>query len=380
MSLETIARLAGVSRSTVSRVVNDDPRVRPAVRERVLTVISDQDYHPNAAARSLASRKTRIIGLLIPGAVSFIFSDPYFPTMIQGVTDACNANDLNIMLMMDPSDDPATIDRLYRRVIRGRHIDGLVIGTSMIDDPLLARMRDDRFPTVVIGRHPDDPMLSTVDIDNRQAARVAVEHLIGHGHRRIALIGGPREVIAAQNRYDGYHDALAAAGLVPDPALAIDSDFTQAGGAVVMRHLLAAPGGPPDAVFAASDTMAAGAITVLREAGLRIPDDIALIGFDGLERHLRTYPTLSTVAQPITGLARAAVEMLRHQIETPDSAPANHVLPTYLWRRGSCGCSGPAPPDPDANPPAPSSRANLMATPDPSRGEGVSAIEASRGT
>ncbi|MEJ7762765.1 MAG: LacI family DNA-binding transcriptional regulator [Thermomicrobiales bacterium] len=351
MSLETIARLAGVSRSTVSRVVNDDPRVRPAVRERVLTVISEQDFHPNAAARSLASRKTRIIGLLIPGAVSFIFSDPYFPTLIQGVTDACNADDLNVMLMMDPSDDPATIDRLYRRVIRGRHIDGLVIGTSMIDDPLVARMRDDRFPTVVIGRCPDEPMLSWVDIDNREAARSVVEHLIAHGHRRIGLIGGPRSVIAAQNRFDGYHDALSAAGIVGDPDMVVDSDFTQAGGAAAMRHLLAVTAGPPDAVFAASDTMAAGAFTVLAEIGARVPNDIALIGFDGLERHLHTYPTLSTMAQPITGLARAAVAMLRRQIDAPDAPPAHHVLPTFLWRRGSCGCSGPAPPGSIRHPP-----------------------------
>ena len=344
MSLETIARLAGVSRSTVSRVVNDDPRVRAAVRERVRAVISDQDYHPNAAARSLASRKTRIIGLLIPGAVSFVFSDPYFPTLIQGITDACNAADLHVMLMMDPSDDPATIDRLYRRVIRGRHIDGLVIGTSMIDDPLVARMRDDRFPTVVIGRRPDEPMLSSVDIDNREAARLTVEHLIDHGHRRIGLIGGPRVVIAAQNRFDGYHDALAAAGIVADPGLVLDSDFTQSGGSAAMRHLLGAPGGPPSAVFVASDTMAAGAFTTLAEAGARVPDDIALVGFDGLERHLQTHPTLSTLAQPITGLARAAVEMLRRRIDAPEAPPVHHLLPTFLWRRGSCGCSGPAPP------------------------------------
>ncbi len=344
MSLETIARLAGVSRSTVSRVVNDDPRVRPAVRERVLTVITEQDFHPNAAARSLASRKTRIIGLLIPGAVSFVFSDPYFPTLIQGITDACNAADLHVMLMMDPSDDPATIDRLYRRVIRGRHIDGLVIGTSLIDDPLAARMRGDRFPSVVIGRRPGEPAISSVDIDNRAAARLTVEHLIAHGRHRIGLIGGPRAVFASRARYDGYRDALATADIAADPALMIESDFTQAGGVAAMRRLLAAPGGPPDAVFAASDTMAVGAITALADAGVRTPDDIALVGFDGLERHLQTYPTLSTMVQPITGLARAAVEVLRRQIDAPDAPPAHHLLPTFLWRRGSCGCSGPAPP------------------------------------
>ncbi len=337
MRLEEIARLAGVSRSTVSRVVNGDPRVSPAARQRVEAVIRAQNYHPNAAARSLASRRTRILGLLIPHAVGKLFRDPFFPVLIEGVVQACNEADHNVALMMETTEGGATSDRVYQRVIRGRHVDGVIIASSVVEDPIITRLQDDGFPFVLVGRHPQH-QVSFVDVDNRGGAHAAVTHLLGHGRRRIGIITGPRNMIASIDRYAGYVTALQEAGFLPEPALTVASDFTRRGGYQAMQQLLAAPGGPPDGVFVASDAMASGALQALRDANLCVPDDVAIVGFDGLEETLVSRPVLSTVVQPIVEAGREAVLALLELMEYPERAPLQRVLPTHLVVRQSCGC------------------------------------------
>jgi LacI family transcriptional regulator len=335
VNLEEIARIAGVSRSTVSRVVNGDKRVSDDARARVNEIITEYGYQPHAAARSLASRRTRMLGLRIPGEVSFIFSDPYFPEMVQGVVDACNEADYGLMLMMEPENDPTSAERIYQRVIRGRHIDGVILSTSLIGDPFSGRVAADGMPAVMIGRHP---ALPTVDIDNAGAARQAVAHLIDHGFRQIAHIPGPCNIAAANERKTGYEQALTEAGIPVDSSLIEPGDFTELSGYLAMRRFLERPEGRPDAVFGGSDTMAVGALRAIVEAGLSVPGDIAVMGFDGLSVHTRTYPFLSTLQQSIPNLGRTAVELLLKRIADPDG-PAEHVyLGTTLSPRGSCGC------------------------------------------
>jgi LacI family repressor for deo operon, udp, cdd, tsx, nupC, and nupG len=190
-------------------------------------------------------------------------------------------------------------------------------------------------PAVMIGRHPTLP---TVDIDNAAAAREAVAHLIAHGYRQIAHIAGPRNIAAANERASGYEAALTEAGIPVDPSLVEPGDFTDASGYLGMRQLLDRPDGRPDAVFACSDTMAVGALRAIAEAGLDVPDDIAVMGFDGLSTHTRTYPHLSTVAQSIPNLGRNAVNLLLERISDPDGASDHVYLDTHLELRGSCGC------------------------------------------
>ena len=345
MNLEEVARLAGVSRSTVSRVVNGDRRVSAAARSRVEEVIRSHGYHPHAAARSLASRRTRIVGLRIPDAAGAFVGYPYFSTLTQGVTDACNAADHDLLLMLESANDPTTVERRHARVIRGRHLDGLIVGSSIVDDPLVCRLQAERFPAVVVGRFPALPDVSFVDIDNRAAARAAVAHLIEHGCRRIATITGPDHIVHALDRTAGYRDALAEAGLAPDPALIVNGRFDEAGGYTAMRRLLErGPSALPDAVFAASDAMAVGALRALREARLEVPRRLAMIGFDGLASFAASWPTLSTVEQPTSELGREAVSSLFARIERPDGPPSVRWLPTRLLLRGSCGCAaGPRP-------------------------------------
>jgi LacI family transcriptional regulator len=341
MNLEEVARLAGVSRSTVSRVVNGDRRVSESARARVQRVIEEHDYHPNAAARSLASRRARIIGLLIPHAVGQIFRDPFFPVLVQGAIEACNEADYNLTMLMESDGDNIASDRVYTRVVRGRHVDGLVIASSVVEDPIIARLLRDRFPFVLVGRHPRHEV-SFVDVDNRSAAREAVAHLLSHGYERIAMINGPRNMIAAIDRYAGYVTALQEDGRLPDPALTVYSDFTRRGGYRAMKELIAGPlpegAGLPDAVFVASDAMASGALQALRDSGLCVPDDVAVMGFDGLDETLVSRSILSTVVQPTASEGTEAVRALIELLDHPERAPIQRFLPYELVLRRTCGC------------------------------------------
>jgi LacI family transcriptional regulator len=337
MNLEEIARLAGVSRSTVSRVINGDARVSDAARARVQEVIQTHDYHPNAAARSLASRRTGIIGLLIPREIEWIFTDLFFPQVIKSISSACNAADLNLMMLMESSESDEAAQRLFNRIVGGRYLDGIIVVSNVIEEPLVAMLDRHDFPFVLVGRHPSRD-LSWVDVDNRTASRAAVEHLLGHGHRRIGMIGGSPNLIATLDRRDGYHDALLDAGLALDPALDISGNFTEVGGYAAMRRLLTLAGERPTAIFSASDLMAFGAMRAIEEAGLRIPEDIAIIGFDGVARGAKILPSLTTVSQPVAGLGVEAVAVVQQRIELPGQPPMHRYLPTELTIRESCGC------------------------------------------
>ncbi len=208
------------------------------------------------------------------------------------------------MMLMHTSDDEASAQRLYNRVIRGRHLDGIVITSSVVDDPVVMQLQQTDFPFVLIGRHPRYEEISFVDVDNRGAAREAVAHLLCHGYRRIAIIGGMPNMIAAIDRNAGYVTALQEAGLLPDPALSMSGEFTQEG---AYRATMALLPHQPDAIFATSDTMATGALRALRDAGLRVPG-----GYrgDGLRRHAagRTDPT-------------PALEHCRSRSRTSDARP-----------------------------------------------------------
>jgi len=343
MNLEEIARLAGVSRSTVSRVINDDPRVSDHAREAVRAVIAEHNYHPNAAARSLATRRTGILGLLIPREIDWVFSDLFFPLIIKSIAVASHAAEQNLMLLMEASDSGESAERLFSRVIGGRHLDGIIVVSNVVEEPLVELLDRHQFPAILVGRHPIFD-LSFVDVDNRLSARMVVNHLIDHGHTRIGMIGGSTNLIATLDRRDGYHDALFAAGLSIDPALYVGGDFQEMGGYIAMRRLLALPD-RPTAIFSASDVMALGAMRAITEAGLSIPHDIALIGFDGIERGATSAPPLSTIAQPVAELGQQAVSMLLQRIETPAAPPMHRYLPTELRIRESCGCAAPlAPP------------------------------------
>lgn len=330
-TLEEIAKLSGVSRSTVSRVINNDPHVKAATRERVLQVVQELNYHPNMAARSLASSRKSILGLVIPTGVSTLFTDPYFPLLIQGVTTATNARDYSVMLWLaEPEHERRTIDR----VLHNGFVAGMVISSMLLNDPLVETLIEAEFPFVLVGRYPANDQVNYVDVDNRKSAQDIVTHLLRLGHQRIAHISGPQDIISGVDRQEGYLAALRSRGVTADPQLLMEGDFSEAGGALAMQRLLPRQ---PQAVFAASDMMALGAMRVIQASGLRIPDDIAVVGFDDMPFAERNVPPLTTIRQPIHQMGEMAVKTLLDLLEYPDIGPQRLILPTHLVIRESCG-------------------------------------------
>jgi LacI family transcriptional regulator len=332
LTIEHIATLAEVSRSTVSRVLNNHPSVRPTVRERVLQVIREQNYAPQAAARSLASARTDTIGLLIPRSAAVSLRDPFIASMIQSLFEASARQGYFVMLAMLTADmEPG----FYERILRSRHFDGVIMFSTDIDDPILPLLIKDGGPMVLIGRHPYFLNVTSVDVENREGAREAVAHLIRLGHRRIGVINGQLQMEAAQARRDGYKQALLEAGIAIDPELMVEGFYSEAAAHQAMLKLLDLPR-PPTAVFAASDSMAIGALHAVRNRGLGVPDEIALIGYDDLPLAAYATPPLTSVHQPISDMGAHAVRLLVEQIR--GQGPGTSVrLAAHLVVRGSCG-------------------------------------------
>lgn len=332
LTLEEIARLSGSSRSTVSRVINNQPNVKSEVRERILKVVAETGYLPDPAARSLAGHRTSVIGLVVPRAVGALFTDPYIPRLLQGITQACNTNDYTLSLFLLQTIEEEA--KLYPRILRTQLFDGVIIQASQIGDPLIEQMIEHEVPFVMVGRPMDDAHVSFVNADNVTGAYVAVRHLIQLGYKRIATITGPQNTTAGLDRYQGYLDALQARGCKIDDTLIVESDFTEHGAFMAMQKLLPHQ---PDAVFVASDSMALGALRALRQTGRRVPADTAVVGFDDLPTSATSDPPLTTIRQPILRIGAQVVDTLIDILNDGSQPPRHIEMPTELVIRESCG-------------------------------------------
>lgn len=333
LTLEDIGRMAGVSRSTVSRVVNHHPNVKEDVRTRVEEVIRRTGYSPNVAARSLVSGRSGVVGLVIPSRVHALFEDPYFARLIQGISAASNeaGTTLSLFLFQNEAEESA----LYPRVVTSGFLDGLIITATRMADPLLARIAVGEIPIVMIGR-PDVGGVSYVDVDNHGGGMAAARHLCDLGYERIGLVGAPTSTTAGVDRLNGFVEGLAVCGRALHPSLRADGDFSEESGYEAMERILPLR---PDAVFAASDTMAIGALRSIRQAGLSVPEDIALVGFDGLPTSERATPPLTTIRQPVTQTGARAVQLLNDLVGGAVVGPVAEVMPVELVVRESCGAS-----------------------------------------
>jgi LacI family transcriptional regulator len=326
LTLEDIARQSGVSRSTVSRVINNHPHVSDDVRKRVLETIQSTSFYPNLTARALASQRSWMLGLVLPRSVSSFFADPFFPRLTQGIAQACNQFNytLGLFLITIKEDE----EKIFPRVSRKGMLDGILVQSGQYGDQLIERLMGSAIPLV----HKED--VSYIDVDNVNAAYNAVSHLIRLGRRRIGTIAGAANSTVSIDRLEGYRLALIEKGLPVDQSLIVQGDFTEASGYYAMQNLLPAK---PDAVFAAADLMAVGAMRATREASLSIPDDIAFIGFDDLPLAAYSNPPLTTVRQPIYQFGFNAVEILIDLIENNILPARRVILDTELIIRGSCG-------------------------------------------
>ena len=330
-TLEEVASRAGVSRATVSRVVNGSPKVSSDVRRAVEAAVSELGYIPNRAARSLVTRRSGSIGVVITEPTGRLFSDPFFPRLLRGISTALSVRDLQLVLLMPAS--PADTERAAQYLTAG-HVDGALLVSLHGDDPLPDRFAQAGIPFVVGGRPLRTQAASFVDVDNRGGARSAVEHLIASGRRTIATVAGPADMGAGVDRLAGYREALADAGVPTDPSLESTGDFTQEGGAAAMERLLKTRP-DVDAVFAASDLMAAGAMAVLEAAGRRIPQDVAVVGYDDSAVASTTRPKLTSVRQPIEEMGREMARLLIAAVEGTDPIQRRVILATELIRRAS---------------------------------------------
>jgi LacI family transcriptional regulator len=334
LTLVDIAKQTGVSRSTVSRVVNDDPNVNENVRKRIQEVIISTGYQPHPAARSLASQRSWMIGLVLPRSVSNFFIDPYFPRLTQGVAQACNQHNYTLgLFLMETNEDER---RIFPRISHRGLLDGIILQTAQMEDKLTNRLLKSDFPVVVAGRPFKTKGFSYIDVDNVEATQGAVRHLIQLGYQRIGTITGRMNSTAGIDRLEGYRKAIMEQGWEVDEGLIVEGDFSEKSGYTAMQQLLSAK---PDAVFAASDTMAIGAIRAVQESGLQVPEDIAFVGFDDLPVASQSDIKLTTVRQPIVQFGARAVETLIDLIENGIKPSRRIIMDTELVIRDSCGAS-----------------------------------------
>ncbi|MET9860473.1 LacI family DNA-binding transcriptional regulator [Streptomyces smyrnaeus] len=349
-TLEQVAARAGVGRGTASRVINGSPRVSERTRAAVQAAVAELGYVPNRAARALAAGSMDAIALVVPEQENRLFAEPYFSEILRGVSTELGDTDMQLLLTLIR--DQRGRER-FAQYAAAHRVDGVLLVSIHGDDPLPDLLRDAGMPAVLSGRRSHAEQLPYVDSDNLLGAQIAVEHLLGRGRRKVATITGPLDMYVARCRLEGYHEALRAAGRTrtpPDERLVAEGDFTEEGGRRGMLELLRRDP-EVDAVFCASDVMAAGARLALRETGRRVPDDVALVGFDdsAVARHMD--PPLTTVRQPIEEMGRAMVRMLLDLMaraqddpqgqrraegrDATDDGQPRLVLPTELIRRRS---------------------------------------------
>ncbi|MGB7340081.1 MAG: LacI family DNA-binding transcriptional regulator [Phototrophicaceae bacterium] len=323
-TLEEIGKIAGVSRATVSRVINNHPNISDSVRQRVLDVIAETGYRPNMAARTLASNQSRILGLVIPAIISNVFTNPYYPMLIQGITQTCNALDYTLTLFMFQT--KAEQDAGTARIVNNALLDGLIITADHNENNLVEQLMQANMPFVQIGRPLDDAPIHYVDADNVLGGRLATDYLIELGCQRIAQVATAKNP-AGEDRDAGYKQALAESLIEVDENLIVYADFSESQAYRVTKDLLQYK---PDGIFVQSDWMAIGVIRAIQEAGLRIPLDIAIASFDDLPIATRDKPHLTTIRQPIEATGRTAVETLLHVINNPDAPQQIAQLPVDL--------------------------------------------------
>ncbi len=329
-----VARRAGVSRTTVSFVLNNVPGVRisEATRQRVLQAAAELEYYPHAAAQSLARQQSRTLGLILCQSPDRVFADAFLPQVMRGVGRVAEEHGFKLLLQYV---EDVTRPDAYITLVRQKHIDGIILSGPRSDDEQLPRLQAERFPLVLLGQLPGSG-IPFVDVDNIDGAQRATEHLIRLGYRRIACItNAPPEYTASQQRLAGYRRALEAHGLAYDATLVRYGDFREESGYAAMASLLDA--GVPEAVFVASDLVAFGALEAIKARGLSVPQDVALVGFDDVPVARYVDPPLTTVRLPAYDLGAEAAQLVLQLITGAEPKTTEVLLQTTLVVRESCG-------------------------------------------
>lgn len=337
VTLQDVADHAGVSRQTVSRVINNDPRVADETRQRVQAAIEALGYRPNEAARSLARGRANVIGIVVPYTADYLFSDPHLLQFIAGVDDEANKRDYSLLLSTGRARNDLSA---YERVARTGFVDGVIVVETVLTAQGLDILKEQGLPCVVLGYGVRNADIYCVHADDLGGARLGTLHLLSLGHRRIGVISGPEHtVIAVEDRLRGIERTLREHGITLEPSLVVYGDFTSRSGYKGARELMKRPE-PPTAIFALNDRMAIGAIRYLKEAGYRVPDDVSVIGFDNIPLAESFEPPLTTISQPTLQMGQQAARLLFDLMKGYEPITRALVLPAELIVRHS---TGPAP-------------------------------------
>ncbi|MBR9988551.1 MAG: LacI family DNA-binding transcriptional regulator [Gemmatimonadetes bacterium] len=327
-TIRDVAREAGVSVATVSRVINNSGPVHADTRRRIDDVAKRLRYIPNGAARTLSTRRAQTIGVVLPDLYGEFFSE-----VIRGIDQEVQRSGWHL-LVSSSHNDRAGIEAALR-AMRGR-VDGLIVMSPDLDTHILAQNLPDKLPVVLLNCAGDDDIYNSLNIDNRGGAFAMTEHLLRQGHGRIGLITGPMRNHDARERLRGAHEALAAAGVTAAPELEVAGDFSEQSGHRAALELLELEQ-RPTALFAANDSMAIGALSALREAGVRVPEEMAIAGFDDIPIARYMSPPLTTVRVSISELGDQAARRLFQVITELTGERRQELLPTELVVRRSCG-------------------------------------------
>lgn len=333
-NIKDVAHRAGVSPSTVSRVLAHNPRISRETSERVMAAMKDLDYHPNAVARSLVKKSSETIGILIPSEIGQFLQNPFFPEVLRGIANIAQQAGYDIFLStaLQGLDDGERLTQMAR----SKRVDGVILMTARVQDPLLDVIRENGIASVLIGRPAEAEGVAWVNNDNRKAAYDVTAHLLSLGHRRVGFIGGSQELIVTLDRLAGYSDALQEHHLVVDPSLLYFGAFQEEAGCDGMVRLLALAD-RPSAVVASDDVLAFGAMRAAGELGYRIPEDMAITGFNDIPLAKLANPPMTTMNVHIYELGQAAARLLLAQIAHPDAPAPNQLIEHELVVRRSCG-------------------------------------------
>lgn len=329
-----IARLAGVSQATVSRVLNNDPQVNDEMRQRVLSVVEALGYVPDARAQSLRAQRTRLLGLVIHRAPQALTYDPFFSALMASIIEQAGRHGYH--LCVDTARTPRSQRAVYEELLRTRRVDGLILVESETRDQRIVHLTQQGFPFVLLGRYDPPDAVYSVDNDNIGAGQMATEYLIKQGHRRIAYIGGASVLTVTRDRLQGYRNALEQHGLPYNPQWVFFTESSLQGGQRACNEILAMSP-RPTAVVAMDDLIAVGAMRTAQKHGIRIPHEMAFIGFNDTPLCEMVEPTLTSVAIDIPCLARIATERLISLIEGCAVEPKRVIVSARLIVRSSSG-------------------------------------------
>lgn len=329
ITMKDIAEEAGVSKSTVSRALADDPRVNEDTKERIREIAKKLKYHPHKAAQALANKNTNVIGIVFPQFPRSI-ADPFFLEFLQGIGEIATLNGYSLTLHNEDFYQDNKLDEIFHK----HNLDGIILTEPKINDPRISYFNKEEIPFVFLGNPMGDSDVHWVETDNQIGAYQAVNYLINTGHKKIATITGSLDLVAGQFRLQGYKDALKEKGLEINEDFIVNADFTQDGAYQGAKKLLSISR-EFTAIFAANDIMAIGALKAIKEIGLKIPDDVAIMGYDGIQLGEFVEPPLTTIYHSAEKMGQITMELLLKILQGKNIKEKHILIPPELLIRGS---------------------------------------------